>query len=97
MMEPESGRHMSAQEAKEFLMAIWLELLEWGAIAFNAAGTLFTAIFNFAMLAVATAIASLAVIVLILREKMANPSEDSPFSLIGIKALSKRTGHSVSH
>jgi hypothetical protein len=62
MMETEQGcpsRHISAQLAIEFLTTIWLELLDWGAIALNSAGRFFTALFNFVMLAIAALVAAL--------------------------------------
>src|ERR1700692_3490720 len=101
MMETEqsgsgSCRHMSAQSAKEFLATIWRELLDWGAIALNSAGRFLTAMLNFVMLAIAVTMAVLACIVLILREKTMNPSEDSAFSLISIRASLKRTRASAS-
>jgi hypothetical protein len=99
MMETEEGcscRHVDAQSAKEFLAKIWLELLDWGAIAFNSAGRLLTALVNFFMLAIAVIIAALAVIVLIVREQITDPSEASTVSLISVKTFFKRTRASVS-
>jgi hypothetical protein len=82
--------------AKEFLATIWLELLDWGEIAFNSAGRCFTALFNFVMLAIASIIAALAVIVLILREQITKPSEASTVSLISFKTFFEKTRASVS-
>jgi large-conductance mechanosensitive channel len=101
MMETEqsgsgSCRHISAQSAKEFLATIWTELLDWGAIALNSAGRFLTAMLNFVLLAIAATIAVLAVIVLILREQITKPSEDSTFSLISVKTLLRKTPASVS-
>ncbi|MGC2208832.1 MAG: hypothetical protein WA532_01875 [Candidatus Korobacteraceae bacterium] len=96
MIETEQGgtgssRHMSAQSAREFLATIWMELLDWGAIAFNSAGRFLTAMLNFVMLGIAATIAVLAVVVLILREQITKPSEDPTFSLISAKTfLGKR-------
>jgi hypothetical protein len=86
-----SSRQVTAQAASEFLATIWRELLDWGAIALNSAGRLLTAVLNFVMLAIPVTIAVLACVVLILREKIMNPSEDSAFSLISIRASLKRT------
>jgi hypothetical protein len=91
-----SCRHISAQSAIEFLATIWLELLDWGAIAFNSAGRFFTALFNFVMLTVVASVAALAVIVLILRDKIMNPSEASTFSLISIKTFLRKAQASAS-
>jgi hypothetical protein len=99
-MEPEqdgSRRHMSVQSAKEFLATIWLELQDWGAIAFISAGRFCTALFNVFMLGIAAIIALLAVLVLMLLDNIMNPSEDSTFSLISIKTFVKRTRASISH
>lgn len=101
MMETEQGgsgscRYISAQSAKEFLATIWLELLDWGTIAHNSAGRLFTAMLNFVMLAIAATIAVFAVIVLILRERITKQSEDSTFSLISAKTFLRKTQASVS-
>jgi hypothetical protein len=100
MMETEQGcpsRHISARSAIEFLTTIWLELLDWGAIALNSAGRFFTALFNFVMLAIAALVAALAVIVLLLREQITKPSEASTLSLISVKTLFKGKQASVSH
>jgi hypothetical protein len=86
-----SDRPISAQSAKEFLTTIWLELLDWGEIAFNSAGKFFTALFHFIMLALAAIIAALAVIVLIVREQITKPSEASTVSLISVKTFFSRT------
>jgi hypothetical protein len=101
MMETEQGssgssRHISAQSAREFLATIWMELLDWGAIALNSAGKFLTAMLNLVMLAVAAAIAVLAVIVLVLREQITKPSEDATFSLINVKPFLRKTRASVS-
>lgn len=101
MMETEQGgsgssRHISAQSAKEFLATIWLELLDWGTVALNSAGRFLTAMLNFVMLAIAATIAVLAVVVLILREQITKPSEDSTFSLTSAKTLLRKTRASVS-
>ncbi len=101
MTETEQGgsgscRRISAQSAKEFLATIWLELLDWGTIALNSAARLLTAMLNFVMLAIAATIAVLAVIVLILREQITKPSEDSTFSLISAKTFFRKTRASVS-
>lgn len=100
MMENEhegSCRRISSQSAKEFLATIWMELEDWGAVALNSAGRFLTALINLFMLGIAAIIAALAVMVLILLDKIMNPSEDSTFSMISIKALMKRTRASVSH
>ncbi len=100
MMENEqdgSCRHASAQAAKEFLATIWLELQDWGAIAANSAGRFVTALLNVFMLGIAALIAVLIVMVLMLLDKIMNPSEDSTFSLINIKPFVKRTRTSESH
>ena len=76
MMETEQdcpSRHVSAQSAKDFLATIWLELLDWGAIALNSAGRFLTALFNCVMLGIATIFAVFAVIVLILLDKSYEP------------------------
>lgn len=91
-----SGRHINGQSAKEFLATIWLELLDWGAIAFNSAGRLLTALVNFLMVAVALMIAALAVLILMLRDQITEPSEASTVSLISVKTFFKRTRASVS-
>jgi large-conductance mechanosensitive channel len=101
MMETEQGgsgscRHINAQSAREFLAAIWTELLDWGAIALNSGGRFLTAMLNFVMLAVAAIIAVLAVIVLILREQITKPSEESTFSMISAKTFLRKTRASVS-
>jgi hypothetical protein len=101
MMETEQGgtgspRHISAESAREFLATIWMELLDWGAIALNSAGRFLTAMLNFVMLAITATIAVLAVIVLILREQIMKSSEDSTFSLISVKTFLRKTGASVS-
>jgi hypothetical protein len=101
MMETEQGgsdscRHISAQSAKEFLATIWMELLDWGAIALNSAGRFLTAMLNFVMLAVAAIIAVLAVIVLIAREQITKPSEEPTFSLISAKTFLGKRRASVS-
>ena len=101
MMETEQGgpgssRNVSAQTAKEFLATIWLELLDWGAIALNSAGRFFNALFNFVMLAVAAIIAAFAVIVLILREQITKQSEEPTFSLISVKTFIRKTRASAS-
>jgi hypothetical protein len=101
MIEIEQGgsgscRQISAQSAKEFLATIWLELLEWGAIALNSAGRFLTAMLNFVMLAIAATMAVLAVIVLILREQITKPSQDSTFSLINVKSFWEKKQASVS-
>jgi hypothetical protein len=99
MIETKQGcscRHVDSQAAKEFLAKIWLELLDWGAIAFNSAGRLLTALVNFFMLAIAVLIAALAAVVLIVREQITEPSEASTVSLISLKSLFKRTRASVS-
>jgi len=89
---------MTSQSAKEFLTTIWLELQDWGAVAFNSAGRFFTALFNVLMLTITVIITLLAVMVLVLRDKVTTyPTEDSTFSLISIKSLLKRTRASVSH
>lgn len=98
-METEQGcscRHISAQPAIEFLVAIWLELLDWGAVALNSAGRFLTALLNCIMLAITATIAVFAVLVLILRDKITNPPEASTFSLISIKTFMKRTRTSIS-
>src|ERR1700692_3727580 len=92
MMETEqsgsgSCRYMSAQSAKEFLATIWMELLDWGAIALYSAGRFLTAVLNFVMLAIAATIAVLAVIVLILREQITKPSAKPTVSLISAKTI----------
>jgi hypothetical protein len=101
MMETEQGgsdpcRHISAQSAKEFLATIWMELLDWGAIALNSAGRFLTAMLNFVMLAVAATVAVIAVIVLIVREQITKPSEEPTFSLISVKTFLRKTRASVS-
>jgi hypothetical protein len=101
MMETEQGgsgscRHITAQSAKEFLATIWLELLDWGAIALNSAGRFLTAMLNFVMLAIAATIAVLAVIVLIVREQITKPSEEPTFSLISAKTFLGKRRASVS-
>jgi large-conductance mechanosensitive channel len=101
MMENEqsgtgSCRTVSAQSAKEFLATILTELLDWGAVALNSAGRFLTALLNFVMLAVAATVAVLAVIVLILREKITKPSEEPTFSLISAKTFLRKTRDSVS-
>jgi hypothetical protein len=99
MMETGQGcscRHISVQSAEEFLTTIWLELLDWGAIALNSAGRFFTAVFNFAILTIATIIVALAVIVLVVREQITNPSEASTVSLISIKTFFRGNRASVS-
>lgn len=100
MMETEqdgSCRHASAQSAKEFLATIWLELQDWGATAINSAGRFVTALLNIFMLGIAALIAVLIVMILMLLDKIMNPSEDSTFSLISIKPFVKRTRTSESH
>jgi hypothetical protein len=101
MMETEqsgtgSRRHISAESAKEFLATIWMELLDWGAIALNSAGRFLTAMLNFVMLAIAATIAVLAVVVLILREQITKPSEEPTFSLISAKTFLGKRRASVS-
>jgi hypothetical protein len=101
MMETEqsgtgSCRHISAESAREFLATIWMELLDWGAIALNSAGRFLTAMLNFVMLAIAAIIAVLAVIVLILREQITKPSEEPTFSLISVKSFLGKRRASVS-
>jgi hypothetical protein len=102
MMDSEQGgsgsvRQITAQSAREFLATICKELLDWGAVALNSAGRLLTALLNFVMLAIAAVIAVLAVLVLIIREQITKPSsEDSTFSLIGVKELLRKTRASVS-
>ena len=101
MMETEqsgtgSSRHISAESAREFLATIWMELLDWGAIALNSAGRFLTAMLNFVMLAITATIAVLAVIVLILREQIMKSSEDSTFSLISVKTFLRKSRASVS-
>jgi hypothetical protein len=101
MMETEQGgsgscQHISAQAAREFLATIWMELLDWGAIALNSAGRFLTAMLNFVMLAVAATIAVLAVIVLIVREQITKPSEEPTFSLISVKSFLGKRRASVS-
>jgi large-conductance mechanosensitive channel len=91
-----SGGHISAQSAKEFLATIWMELLDWGAVALNSAGRFLTALLNFVMLAIAAIMAVLAVIVLVLREQITKPSQDSTFSLISFKTFLTKTRASVS-
>ena len=91
-----SNRHVSAQSAIEFLATIWLELLDWGAVALNSAGRFLTAMLNFVMLAAAATIAVLAVIVLILREQITKPSEEPTFSLISAKTFLGKRRASVS-
>jgi hypothetical protein len=88
------GRQVSAQAAKEFLATIWLELLDWGAIAINSAGRILTALFNFIMLAIAAIIAALAVIVLLARKQIMKPSEASTVSLISVKTFFRSTQES---
>jgi hypothetical protein len=100
MMETEqngSCRHITPESAKEFLATIWVELLDWGAIALNSAGRFFTALFNLVMLTVAAIIVAMAVMVLIVREQITNPSEASTVSLFSIKALIRKKRASVSH
>lgn len=93
-----SCRHMTSQSAKDFLATLWLELQDWSAVAFNSAGRFFTALFNVLMLTVTAIITLLAVMVLVVRDKITTyPVEDSTFSLISIKSLLKRTRASVSH
>jgi hypothetical protein len=92
-----SCRRISSQSAKEFLATIWMELEDWGAVALNSAGRFLTAVFNVLMLGIAAIIAALAVMVLMLLDKIMNPSEESTFSLISIKTLMKRTRASASH
>lgn len=95
MIETRQGgscRHISAQSSREFLKTIWLELLDWGAIGFNSAGRLLTAVVNIILLT----IAALAVMVLIAREQITKPSEATTVSLISVKTFFKRTGISVS-
>jgi hypothetical protein len=101
MMENEqagsvSCQRISAQAAREFLATIWMELLDWGAIALNSAGRFLTAMLNFVMLAIAATIAVLAVIVLILREQITKPSEEPTFSLISAKTFLGKRRASVS-
>jgi len=101
MAETEQGgsgscRNVSAQSAKEFLATIWFELLDWGAIALNSAGRFLTAMLNFVMLAIAATIAVLAVIVLILRERITKSSEEPTFSLISAKTFLGKRRASVS-
>ena len=101
MMETEqsgsgSCRHMSAQSAKEFLATIWMELLDWGAIALNSAGRFLTAMLNFVMLTIAVTMAVLAVIVLILREQITKPSAKPTVSLISAKTILGKRRASVS-
>jgi hypothetical protein len=90
-----STRTISAQSAIEFLTTIWLELMDWGAIALNSAGRVFTALFNFIILAIAAMIVALAVIVLLVREQVTKPSEASTVSLISIKTFFKGKQASV--
>lgn len=100
MMETEqddSRRHITAQSAREFLATICLELEDWGAVAFNSAGRFFTALFNVLLLGIAAMITLLAVMVLMLLDKIMNPSEDSTFSMISIKSFMKRARTSASH
>jgi hypothetical protein len=100
MMETEQGcssRHISAHSAIEFLTTIWLELLDWGAIALNSAGRFFTALFNVFMLTITAFVAALAVTILVLREQITKPSEASTFSLISIKTLFRGKQASISH
>jgi large-conductance mechanosensitive channel len=96
MMETEQGgaglsRQIRAQAAREFLATICRELLDWGAIAMISLGRFLTAMLNFIMLAIAAIIAVLAWVVLILRDKIMIPSENSSFSLISIKASLEKT------
>lgn len=84
-----SSRHISSQSATELLSTIWLELMDWGAVALNSAGRVFTALFNFIILAITAMIVALAVIVLLLRDQITKPSEASSVSLISIKTFFK--------
>ena len=90
-----SCRHISAQSAKEFLATIWLELLDWGAVALNSAGRFFTALLNLFMLAIVAITVALAVIVLLVRQQITRPSEASTVSLISIKSLFRKKQASV--
>lgn len=94
--DSDSSGNISAQSSKQFLATIWRELMDWGAIAINSLGRFLTALLNCAMLAVVAIMAALAVIVLMLREHIMTQSEDSTFSLIGIKSFLGKKQVSVS-